>query len=100
MPLKAELIEIRVSGRMEISAITIKPMMYLDRLKLSAILEEYLIARVAPLITMNNENVKIKKFAINLTEFYFGAATYLQPPMIALRIFFHRLNVIKAKRRS
>ena len=62
----AEFIDMSVSGRIEIKATTIKPTMYFDKWKFSANLTEYLVARVAPFITRNNEKVKIKKLSIRI----------------------------------
>ena len=58
----AEFMEMKVSGRIEINATTIKPMTYFDKQKFSATLVEYFVARFAPFTTINNAITKINKF--------------------------------------
>ena len=59
IPSIAALRDMNVSGRMEIMAMIIKPMVYLERRKLSAKFPAYFVAIVAPLITMNNATIKM-----------------------------------------
>jgi hypothetical protein len=66
-PSKAELMETKISGIIEIIATIIKPTIYFDNLKLSAIRKEYFVASVAPLIIKKIDTAKINKFStINL----------------------------------
>ena len=63
-PSSAELIEINVSGKIEITVTTIKPITYLDNRQLSAKKTEYFVASVAPFTTKNKDAIRIKKFSI------------------------------------
>ncbi len=60
----AELIEINVSGRIEINATIINPTIYFEILKLSANLAEYFVAIVAPFITISRATIKMNKLLI------------------------------------
>ena len=60
----AELIEMKVSGKIEMMATMIKPITYLDKLKLLANLAEYLVAIAAPLITRNIDTMNMNRLLI------------------------------------
>lgn len=62
-PSKTELIEINVSGKIEITATIIKPIVYFDNRQLSAKKTEYFVANVAPFTIKNKETTRINKFS-------------------------------------
>ena len=73
-PSSEELMATKVSGNIDITATTIKPMVYFDSLKFLANLTAYLVANVAPLTTKNNEAIRIN---ILLNIFWYFTFFYL-----------------------
>ena len=62
--------EIKVSGKIEMIAMMMNPTVYLESLKLSANCAAYLVAIVAPLITIKRATVKIK-ILLSINYVYF-----------------------------
>ena len=64
IPLMAAFKEIKASGKIEITAITMKPIVYFDNRKFSANRAEYFVDNVAPLMTIDRAAIKINKLLI------------------------------------
>lgn len=63
IPANDEFTATEVSGSIDITATTIKPIAYFDKPNPSASLAEYLVANVAPLITNASEQPKMNKLS-------------------------------------